>query len=249
MHFEKLIYEEIDSTNTEAARLVSSGSIAKPTMVFAHKQTAGRGTRGRDWQSQRGNVQVSYVFEVTTDVRHLPKMVYPIALCVRDVLASYLPEAKVQIKWPNDILVDGSKVSGSLHETASFGGKLFFIAGIGVNVLWKPQSQVLYEPTSLAEHIAAPPAAVDVAEALAQTISSRVLTWKSSDFPNDKKMFLSHCFGLGGEVSISLTKERSDKHTGKFVGITDDGAIEVQTENELLNFTSGDIFPSLKSSS
>lgn len=246
MQFEQLIYSEVDSTNSEAARLVAAGKISSPTMVFAHRQTAGRGTRGRDWQSTQNNLKVSYVFPVGVAAKHLPKLVYPIALCVRDALAGYLPERTVQIKWPNDILVQGKKISGSLHESAVVGTATYFIAGIGVNIDWCPKAGVIYDATALSELTESPPKASDVAKAIGATLEERVLHWKPEDFSKDIDDFLKRCFALGEDVTISTTRDREDRVTGKFIGITGDGLIRIQTGDDLFEFSSGDIFPTLE---
>ncbi|MEM8634393.1 MAG: biotin--[acetyl-CoA-carboxylase] ligase [Pseudomonadota bacterium] len=245
MQFERLIYDEVDSTNSEAARLVASGKITSPSMIFAHRQTAGRGTRCREWQSTQGNLKVSYVFPVDVPLRHLPKLVYPIALCVREVLACYLSGRAVKIKWPNDILVEGKKVSGSLHETASADGVSYFIAGIGVNLAWHPDGGVMYEATSLSELVQTPSEPMEFADHIGQQMERRVLGWKPEHFQQDKEDFLKHCFALGEEVTISTTKDRRDRVTGEFLGLSDNGSIRVRTASGTVEFSSGDIFPNL----
>lgn len=124
----------IDSTNSEAERLLAAG-VEAPFVVVANEQTAGRGRMGRGWHSpQRGNMYASFAFRPKLSPREMPMITLwfglAVAGCLRDRFG--LP---VQVKWPNDLLLEGRKVAGMLTEAridADQARDLVF--GLGLNI-------------------------------------------------------------------------------------------------------------------
>lgn len=109
------VYESIDSTNAEITRLAVKGA-AHGTVVMADNQTAGRGRRGRSWESPSGdNLYFSLLLrpEVTPDKAPMLTLVMAVA-AARAV--SELTGHEAGIKWPNDLVMDGRKVCGILTE-------------------------------------------------------------------------------------------------------------------------------------
>ena len=115
-------YSTLGSTNDRARELAGSGA-ESGTIVTADEQTAGRGRRGRSWQAPAGQALLLSVL-----LRDAPQL---LTLRVA-VAASEACGDRAQIKWPNDVLVDGRKVAGILCEQQP--GADWAIAGIGVNV-------------------------------------------------------------------------------------------------------------------
>ena len=107
-------YERIDSTNDELRRLAASGERAG-AVALAGEQSAGRGRRNRAWHSPRGNFHGSFLLDPGPEVAKAPELVFVAAVALRETLAGF-SSALVQCKWPNDILVDGKKISGMLLE-------------------------------------------------------------------------------------------------------------------------------------
>ncbi|QQE88344.1 bifunctional biotin--[acetyl-CoA-carboxylase] ligase/biotin operon repressor BirA [Azotobacter chroococcum] len=143
------IYETLDSTNTEAARLLTAG-VEPPFLVLAERQTAGRGRRGRVWQSPFGvNVYLSLVIRVQKGARQLEGLSLVVGLAVMQALrASGLGEAG--LKWPNDILVQGKKIAGVLLElTGDPADVCDVVVGVGVNVNMESESGIEQPWTSM----------------------------------------------------------------------------------------------------
>ena len=132
-------FATLTSTNDMVAALAADPHHAEGLAVVADEQEAGRGQRGRLWQSEQGaNLLVSYLLRPTF-LR--AEMQYDlsrcVALAVQSTVLGSLPnnEQQVHIKWPNDILVDGRKVAGILIETGMRGTNLSHaVCGIGLNV-------------------------------------------------------------------------------------------------------------------
>jgi BirA family transcriptional regulator, biotin operon repressor / biotin---[acetyl-CoA-carboxylase] ligase len=155
-------FESIDSTNDEAQRLAARGA-SEPILITAAEQTAGRGRSGRTWQSPRGGAWMSVLWPIHRAVDHYAATPLVAGLsvlrAVRRIIEKYqsVHVPLVQIKWPNDVLLDDRKVAGILCETACTMSRIsHLIIGVGINVDF--HSKVLkgnlrHTPTTLRESL------------------------------------------------------------------------------------------------
>jgi BirA family biotin operon repressor/biotin-[acetyl-CoA-carboxylase] ligase len=129
------LLETVDSTNAEAMRRLEAGAAATGMLCTAEQQSAGRGRRGRDWVSPFGrNLYLSLVWEFSQGAAALEGLSLAVGVAVARALRSLdLPD--VALKWPNDILFNGSKLGGVLLEmTGDAAGQCQVIIGVGLNV-------------------------------------------------------------------------------------------------------------------
>ncbi len=136
---------ETDSTNTQARQLAEDGA-AEGTVVIADLQSQGKGRMGRFWVSPSGvNLYLSIILRPRIQLRHATQMTFLTAVAVAEAIeetGNFLP----QLKWPNDVLLNGKKVAGLLNELNAETEQIhFMILGIGVN-LNMPREQF---PTNL----------------------------------------------------------------------------------------------------
>ena len=142
--FEVRHYDSIGSTNDAAMRLAREGA-AHGTVVHADEQTAGRGRLSRHWQSPPGNLYLSVVLRPDVAVTRYGEIGFVAALAVADTIETMLPnQLRTTLKWPNDVLLRGGKISGILLETDDG----ILILGIGVNVLHAP-ADVAYKVSTI----------------------------------------------------------------------------------------------------
>ncbi len=126
-----LYYPCLPST-MDAARQAALGGAPEGAVVLAGRQTAGRGRLKRAWLSPRGCLTFSLVLYPETP--RLPFLVMASALAVAEAIETLAP-LKTEIKWPNDVLIKGKKVSGILIDTGlKEGGPNYAVIGIGLNV-------------------------------------------------------------------------------------------------------------------
>jgi len=129
----KVFYlESTGSTMADAAREAEAGA-PDGAIVIAEEQTAGRGRMGRSWVSPPGvNIYVTIIVRPALDHLRYLSVIAPLAVCQAiEETTSLFP----RIKWPNDVLIDGKKVSGTLIESEVVDDRvLFALAGIGINV-------------------------------------------------------------------------------------------------------------------
>ncbi len=114
------------------ARHLADGGAEEGTVVMAENQTSGRGRFGRNWVSGQGNIHLSIVFRPSIEV--LPQLTMISAVAVARAIRK-TTALDPRIKWPNDVLVNGKKVSGILVEAAALGTEIdYAIVGVGINV-------------------------------------------------------------------------------------------------------------------
>jgi len=126
-------FESCTSTNDVAREMALKGA-AEGVVIIAEEQTAGRGTKGRSWDSAKGQgLYLSVLLRPPAEATDfLPLMT---GVAVREALAAATGLA-VGLKWPNDLIVSGKKLGGILCESFWSGQKLdFTVVGIGLNLL------------------------------------------------------------------------------------------------------------------
>ncbi|MBV8061727.1 MAG: biotin--[acetyl-CoA-carboxylase] ligase [Alphaproteobacteria bacterium] len=132
------------STNDDVKNAAEAGE-SEGLVITAREQTSGRGRQGRVWHSPEGNLYASVLLRPRIPVSEWPTYSFVVALSIYDAVQKALPSAPITLKWPNDVLVDGKKISGILIETVEGG----LVVGIGINILHFP-AEALYPCTSLA---------------------------------------------------------------------------------------------------
>ncbi|WP_105253472.1 bifunctional biotin--[acetyl-CoA-carboxylase] ligase/biotin operon repressor BirA [Pseudoalteromonas sp. T1lg75] len=145
-HFE--VQPIIDSTNTELMRRVQSAEASNNSVLVAEMQQKGKGRRGRTWQSPfAANLYYSYYWRLDDGMHAAMGLSIAVGLAVYDSLKA-LYDLEVQLKWPNDVLVDGRKLAGVLVELdGTAEGPCHLVIGIGLNISM---------PQAAAEHIDQP---------------------------------------------------------------------------------------------
>jgi len=212
-------YEEIDSTNEEARRLAAAGE-AGPLWLTALRQTAGRGRRGRSWDMAGGNLAATLLLRPQRPQGEWAQLSFVIAIAAADAVAGFAPEARVALKWPNDVLADGKKLAGILLETAS-GPAPALAIGIGVNLAHHPEGTE-FPATSVAALSKTVPSADEALAALAAGFAKWYEVWQAQGFEAIREAWLARAMGLGTRIRARLaTEERS----GTFEGIDENGAL------------------------
>ena len=129
---QRVIYYPTLTSTMEVARQEAQQGTAEGTVIIADQQTAGKGRMERVWLSPRGNIAVSII--LYPSLAHLPSLIMLASLAVVHGIEA-ATGLKSQIKWPNDVLIDGKKVCGILIESDVQGNTVnYTIIGIGINV-------------------------------------------------------------------------------------------------------------------
>jgi BirA family biotin operon repressor/biotin-[acetyl-CoA-carboxylase] ligase len=217
-----LTYDEIDSTNAEALRLLRQGERG-PLWVSAQRQSAGRGRRGRKWVSVPGNLHASLLLTEPGPAEHGPQLAFGAALAVHDAIVEVAPEIKplLELKWPNDLLLSGAKFAGILIEGEGAEEAGAVAIGIGVNCAAHP-TDAAYPATDLSAGGAHVTAAALLA-ALSVKMPGRVAQWNSGNgFATIRADWLARAAGLGENIRVALADREL---AGRFEGLDDSGCL------------------------
>jgi BirA family biotin operon repressor/biotin-[acetyl-CoA-carboxylase] ligase len=181
MKFDIRRLETTESTNDDARKAAETGT-AEGLAIWALEQKSGRGRRGRPWQSPPGNLYCSVLLRPELEVKNFGFYSFIVALAISDVVRGLLPDAIVELKWPNDVLVGGKKISGILLESGTTQGQGWLVIGMGVNVRHFPENP-LYPVTSLMAEGIEPPPLEDMLQLLLRTLGNWCDILKNLGFP------------------------------------------------------------------
>jgi BirA family biotin operon repressor/biotin-[acetyl-CoA-carboxylase] ligase len=237
--FRPIAVEETGSTNDDAMAAARNGT-AEGTLVWARRQTTGRGRRGRAWVSPEGNLHLSIVLRPGVEPRRAGEIAFVAALAVADACAALAPAADVRCKWPNDVLAAGRKVGGLLIESV-FGSAAveWVVVGIGINLTVHPED-VEFPATHLALHAGRALTVEEGLAAVAPAFAQRYRLWRAEGFAPIRKAWLARAAGVGQPIRVRL---EASEFTGVFAGIATDGALEVAVPGGAVRrITAGDVF-------
>jgi BirA family transcriptional regulator, biotin operon repressor / biotin---[acetyl-CoA-carboxylase] ligase len=233
-------FDEIDSTSAEARRRAEAGE-AGPLWITAGQQTAGRGRRGRMWESPPGNLAATYLTLTDMPPAQAAQVSFVAALAAWDVVAAYVGPQRVTVKWPNDLLIDGRKVCGILVESGrSPDGRLWLAVGIGMN-LAHPPLESERPATALAEHLPGPPPQPARAlERLAAAFEDWQQVWREVGFAVIGAAWTERAYGLGQPCIARLPNETV---SGIAEGLDADGALRLRLpDGSERHINAGDVF-------
>ena len=223
----KFVYlREVDSTNRVAKELDSA-------LVFAEAQTSGRGRLGRNWVSERGGIYMSASMDFRVPVSEIPKITLLFGLAVCRALEEY----GARIKWPNDVLVRGKKVSGILSEFTGEDLAAKVVVGVGINVKNRIPEELKDRAISLSE-VSEDVSITGTFSRVCEEISKLV-----NGFPENWSAILDEWRAksdtLKREVRVNLHGEVIE---GVALDVDEDGALIVRTRKGLERVISGECF-------
>ncbi len=239
-----LHFDVLDSTNAEARRRAEVGE-AGPLWITASRQTAGRGRRGREWETGAGNLAATLLTTTDRAPAEAAKLSFVMALAVADLAASVAPEPLVRVKWPNDVLVDGRKAAGILIESGpvASGGGLWLAIGVGVNLAHGP-AHAERPATSLADHLRlqtnAPPTPGQALTTLAAGFARWAALWTERGFPPIRRAWRERAYGLGRPCIVRLDRETIE---GVAEDLDESGALVLRLrDGGTRRISAGDVF-------
>lgn len=239
-----LSYDVLDSTNEEAKRLAGGGA-SHGAVIWAKRQSAGRGRMGREWISAEGNLFVSVLLSPECDLQTCSQLSFVAAVAGAETLAGIVPgDEDISCKWPNDILLAGKKVGGILLEsftTLDERGKekQWVVVGVGINV------------DSFPEHVMFP--ATCVRNAGVEIISAKIVlsrfiynfihqydAWVKGGFKPVQKEWLKRAYRIGHGVEVLMGENKIE---GMFDGIDAAGRLLVRGDSGAIQgISAGDVF-------
>lgn len=227
-------FSELDSTNKAAMQKEDAAHL---DTVVADSQTGGRGRLGRSFFSPDGGLYVTIVLEPCKIVCGLSMCTAAAAVAVSEALEDE-GVFGLQIKWVNDILLDGRKVCGILTEARSEGGAISRIAvGIGIN-LREPENGF---PEDIKDRAGAVGFCGDKL-ALAAKIATRLGSIIKNSAETVAERYRSRLAFVGKTVTVTDYADGSKKLSAKILGVDENCFLTVETESgEIRTLSSGEI--------
>jgi BirA family biotin operon repressor/biotin-[acetyl-CoA-carboxylase] ligase len=216
---------ELPSTQDIVLRAAEAGE-PEGLAVLAHRQTAGRGREGRNWDSPPGNLHLSALLRPQGPAGQAAQWALLAAVALADALAPHLPPdaPALALKWPNDVLLGNAKVAGILAEAATGpSGELAWVAlGIGVNLAHAPRLPDGRPTVSLAACGVGPPAP----DAFAAELLAALDRWRHvrarHGFGPIRAAWLDRGHPLGAPIAVGTV-------SGHFAGLGEDGSLLLAT--------------------
>lgn len=228
------LYEELDSTNLEAKRYLAENEEADGVILICEQQTQGRGRRGRTWVSQAGDgIWMSLVLQPQIPLEKAPMMTILAGMAVRSAIQKCYG-LKPQIKWPNDIIINGKKVCGILTEMRGQG----VIVGIGINVgieAFAGELEAIGTSIAMETGMHKPDRKLLV-EAVLQEFEEVYQTFKVTlDLSQLKDAYNQNCINIGRQVRVIGVNE---EYMAVAEGMDEEGELIVVTPEGTRNHVS-----------
>ena len=148
MKFKIFKFANVTSTNDVAINLIKEKKIDFGC-VYADIQTKGRGTRGKKWISNKGNLFMTIFFPLKGNFPPFNEFSIINSIIVSDVIKHYCEKGNMNLKFPNDVFLNKKKICGLLQELITLNNKKFLIIGIGINVVANPEINNTYKATNI----------------------------------------------------------------------------------------------------
>jgi BirA family biotin operon repressor/biotin-[acetyl-CoA-carboxylase] ligase len=194
------------------------------------EQEAGRGRQGRPWIAETGNFFGSTIVELMPGDPGPPSLSLAAGLALIEAVDVAVPDQSLMLKWPNDLLLNNSKLAGILLERS--GDRV--VAGFGVNLATAPR--LADRDTAALNGVLSPQS---FAPLLAGSFSRMVALWRSSDPESFARAWLARAHPVGTRLTVHASTE--EKVAGTFDGIEPDGALRLRREGGVELVRAGDV--------
>lgn len=237
------VLDRVDSTNAEALRLASH--LSGPTWIMARRQEAGRGRRGRAWTDPPGNFAATLLLKPAEGPAAAAQLSFVAALSVHDALLRLCgPSLALALKWPNDVLLNGGKLSGILLESSGSAGRVTALAvGIGVNLAAAPEPDQLdaqaVRPVSLKGETGLVVTPDEFLDALASCFDQWRRQLRDYGFGPIRNAWMARAARLGETI---VARVGSAEITGRFEGIDETGSLVLTTPRGRQVIPAADIY-------
>ena len=237
-----LMFNELDSTNVEARRLVESGTDGN-FVIWAESQTSGKGRYGRQWVSQPDNLYLSILLDSSEFADKQEQLSFVASLSVYNAIRMVSVNAGKKIdlglKWPNDVLVGGAKISGILLESIQYIGACKLIIGIGINVSMHPtnldRDTTSMHALGLDNHTVA-----EVLNLVMSSFENYYLLWRTKGFRYIRGLWLKKIYNPKHVMTVNDGKNRI---SGIFKDLDLNGAIRLKlASGHIYTLSAGEVF-------
>lgn len=220
-------------------------TLKAPCWILTHDQTAGRGRRGRGWAMPKGNFAATLVTRPKGGIEAAAQLSFVAALALYDAFQRACgPSARLSIKWPNDVLLNGGKVAGILLETSATRAEAPVVAvGIGVNLAAAPEAAAVeagaFPPVSVFGETGLTVLPEDFLDLLAPAFAEWQAQFDTFGFEPLRRAWLARAARLGQRI---VARTMLDETEGVFEGIDHEGALILAASGGRVTIPAADVF-------
>ena len=217
-------WARLSSTNDEARRRALDGDAGR-LWIVADAQDAGRGRRGRVWESPAGNLYASALLLDPCPTERAAEIGFVAGVAVQRAVAD-LGAGEARLKWPNDLVADGAKLAGLLCEGITTPQRRFAVSvGVGVNVASSPEG-LAYPTTSLTRLTGRSVQASELRSRLALRFEEALTLWaRGVGFAALREAWLAKAAGIGGPIRVDDGRQTRE---GIFAGVDGHGRLMLE---------------------
>jgi len=230
----------VDSTNAYLLKNITPSFLNEVVVVHAREQTAGRGRQGRAWLSKVGS-SLCFSVGLALNVIQMPYLPLLVGVAVANALKDLGIPA--QLKWPNDLLLDGQKVGGILCESISYERQTYVVIGIGLNLNGIEQVDALggAGAANLAQAcgVQSLPNAQELLRVLVKSLLTCLEEAQTQGFAACHARFQSLDAWQGREVYV--LDSGHVVHEGRALGVSEKGSYLIQTPTGIAEVWVGDV--------
>lgn len=213
---------ETGSTNADlAARLAQNEAVAEGDWLVADRQTAGKGRQGRNWSDGAGNFMGSTVVKLAPSDPPAPTLALLAGIALYETVAGLVASpSALQLKWPNDLLLNDAKLAGILLERIDES----VIVGIGVNLAQAPERPD--RPTIALTSIGPAPDRDLFAHSLAQQFALELSRWRDFGLEPILRRWQAAAHREG--TALKVHEADGTLAEGQFAGLAPDGTMRLR---------------------
>ncbi len=204
--------------------------------VQALQQAGGRGRHGNSWTSPMGNLYLSVLLRPACNADKAGQLAFVCAVALSQAIDEVMDDVHTKtLKWPNDILIDGKKLSGILLETSldKHGRVDYLIVGTGVNIFAPPEGAIGLDSIKK-ERIAIN----TFRDLYLEKLESCYKAWQQSGFTALRHLWLEQAHGMNAPMKIRLPEVT---YEGIFRGIDENGTLIAEVDGKTRTFTAGEV--------
>ncbi len=224
------------ASTQDVVRTAGEAGEAEGFVLQALQQTGGRGRHGNQWVSPMGNLYMSALLRPDCAAGDAGQIAFVVALALSRTIDEYVDPGQYRktLKWPNDVLIDGRKVSGILLEASIINNHCdYLVLGVGVNILAPPEGRIGLDAIK-----SKPMPIHPFRDRFLAHLGDYMDAWRTKGFSPLREEWLKQAHGLGQVMTIRLPEV---SYEGIFKGIDEQGGLMAEIDGQIKRFTSGDV--------
>lgn len=236
-----LFFPMVDSTNKLGKELLNNNQAEEGLVIVAARQSAGQGRLGRKWDSPLGGLWFSFILKPKLALHELPLLSLVFAVAIASALEEFL-DKPCEIKWPNDVFVNGKKMAGILLEVSGQVDNIdYVIAGIGINInidITNLSNETRQVATSLLQETNREIPNSIILPLVLTYLEKYYNLFITEGFGKIRDEFKQKCLHLGRNVAV---QQGNKIVTGLNTDIDSQGTMILKVNEDIVRITTGDV--------